>query len=351
MPIAASLKTKRGERAATRNLVKSVVLAQGNIFIRELLRRKKLQIGATKEDFEANLLQAIDDSSLQLDDVTQWLDEVEGWGDQSVYLYHLPKPIATNAMWRSPDAVRAKLPAAHRKLWKAQSLLFPETWELTGISYADRTLTYTWHEEYSTLLRRPKKDRDEEIDGDLYRFRAYLVRPDRSVMRFVVRADKALAAVFMQIPAEGDAHKKALELIRSATESLIDWGKLSPFNASNTIKNLGQAKLQDKPSVADVKSRKTRLTTAEAYVEFGTRGDSGDFFDYEPVRDVRWAVEPRSFAGSNAIFGYAARTPTGLERHVTIEIYGEQCRIKLRAQLKASEVWSILDLLRTFERA
>ena len=67
------------------------------------------------------------------------------------------------------------------------------------------------------------------------------------------------------------------------------------------------------------------------------------------MRDIRRAVKIESFAGENAIFNYTAHTPTGLTRPVTIEIVGEERRIKLRAQLKANEVWDILELLEAFE--
>jgi hypothetical protein len=349
MAIATGLDTERKRRAATRSLIKNVVVAQGNIFIRELLRGKKLSIGTTKEDFEANLLQAINNGELQFEDVIQWLEEVEGWGDQHVYLYHLPTSVTADQVWRSADTVRAKLSLAQKKLWEAHSLSFPETWELTGISYADRVLTYVWHEKYPTLLRRPKLDRREEIDGDTYEFRAFLERPDRSVLRFVLQLEKARAAVFLQIPAEGNAHKNALDMVQNETKPLVDWGALLPFSASDAIKNLGQAALNSKKVAADIRSRKTRLTAAQAYIEFGSTAEDGDFLQSTAVRDVRSTVQLASFVGNTAIFGYSAQTPTGLARAVTIEIFGEQRRIKLRAQLKANEVWNILDLLGGFE--
>jgi hypothetical protein len=37
-----------------------IVLAQGNRFIKDLLRQKQIRIGTTKEDFRDNLTQAID---------------------------------------------------------------------------------------------------------------------------------------------------------------------------------------------------------------------------------------------------------------------------------------------------
>jgi len=40
-------------------LVRGIVLAQGNVFIKELLRSKDIKIGATKAYFEDNMLGAV----------------------------------------------------------------------------------------------------------------------------------------------------------------------------------------------------------------------------------------------------------------------------------------------------
>jgi hypothetical protein len=48
--------TSESEADVLRRLVRGVVLAQGNLFIKELLRRKRIKIGSTKADFETNLL-------------------------------------------------------------------------------------------------------------------------------------------------------------------------------------------------------------------------------------------------------------------------------------------------------
>jgi hypothetical protein len=319
------------DRAAARKLVKSVVLAQGNIFIRELLRQKKLPIGVRKEDFEVNLLKAINDGDLSLADVTDWLEEVEGWGDQHVYLYHVPDLVAAAPLWKSADSVRNKLPPAQRKLWNASSLAFPEEWELTRISYDNHALSFVWHQRLETLLRRPSKDRREEIDDDWYQFRAFLERPDRAVLRFILHLEKRLAAVFMQVPVEGDSHDTARAMVREATEPLIPWDQLRPFSTSDAIKHLDQVALEQK-AAAKVKSKRTRLTDADNYVEFANTSEEGGYVQSAAVRAVRRAVRPESFEGSAGIFLYSARTPTELERVITIEIFGEQRRIKLRAR-------------------
>src|SRR5437879_6514364 len=89
------------ERKALRKLVRGIVLAQGNAFVKELLRSKGIRIGDTKADFERNMLEAIRDGRLRRSDVDQWLDEVEGWGNQHVYLYHVPPRVAQDPLWSS----------------------------------------------------------------------------------------------------------------------------------------------------------------------------------------------------------------------------------------------------------
>lgn len=336
------------DRAAAREMIRTVVMAQGNIFIRDLMRRKKIAVGVRKEQFETNLIKAINSGQITRADVVAWLGEVEGWGDQTVYLHKVPEALAREAHWASAEAVKGRLPKEQQEVWDKDSLTFPESWALTSISYRDRTLQYTWHQHLETLVRKPDKDHRQVIDGETYQFKAYLVRDDRAVLRFVLSLDKLLAAVFMQIPAEGNGHQAARDLVKDTVKPLVDWDRLNIFSTADVIRNLDQAALDD--AIADkVKSRKTRLSDASNYVEFANTSDGG-YSDSEPVRAVRLAVRPGSLTGSGGLFVYKARTPTNAERLVLLEVSGEDRRIRLRAQLQAVEVWDILEMLRKYEQ-
>lgn len=67
--------------------VAQIVLAQGNIFIKDLLRSNNVPIGNTKADFSRNLNAAIDAGALTQAVIEAWLGEIEGWGNQHVYLF------------------------------------------------------------------------------------------------------------------------------------------------------------------------------------------------------------------------------------------------------------------------
>lgn len=83
-------------------------------------------------------------------------------------------------------------------------------------------------------------------------------------------------------------------------------------------------------------------------MEFATDSEMGGFG--QAVRSVRRAVTPSDFTGNVGVFLYTATARAPSDPPVRIEISGPERRIRLWAQLKADEVWQILDLLEKFER-
>src|SRR5260370_7459575 len=72
-------------KRALKKVVAQIVLAQGNTFIKELLRSNNIQIGNTKADFAQNLNAAIDAGVLTQAAIEAWLGEIEGVGNQHCY--------------------------------------------------------------------------------------------------------------------------------------------------------------------------------------------------------------------------------------------------------------------------
>ncbi len=104
------------ETKELRALVRSIVVVQGNIFIRELLRKQGIRIGANKAEFEGGLRTAIAGGKLRLSQVRAWLEEVEGWGEQHAYLYHVPYEVLDDPKRNSAERVSASLPPQQQKL-------------------------------------------------------------------------------------------------------------------------------------------------------------------------------------------------------------------------------------------
>jgi hypothetical protein len=331
------------EKDALIRLVKGVVLAQGNDFIKEFLRDRGLRIGTTKSDFEQNLIGAIERGELQRQHIDFWLNEVEGWGSQHVYLFKVPTSMRRDPIWDDPKRIESKIASAgFKKQWNAQtSLEYPAAQTLTGVYFEQRVLRFVWHKGLGFWLRDKLKDRREEIDSDTYEFRAYRMRAERSVTRFEIRPKDGLAAIFLQIAVDEEEHETAVENVKSTVSRVWPFDDLEALSIGTAIKKLDARSLEKK----DVTANSTRLSAAGAYVEFGATSARDGYQDFTPVRDVRKAVRAASFSGMNGNFMVGTTDVGGAKRQVRIQLYAGQKRIKLAAQMTATEVWNVLYLI------
>jgi hypothetical protein len=327
-------------------LVRDIVLAQGNVFIKELLRRKKLPIGATKADFEKSL------GLLQQSDIEEWLDEVEGWGNQHVYLYNVPPAIASDQQWKQAGRVRARVEAAGLGgYWDAnRSYEFPKEQTLTGITFDGLALRLVWHKGEPGWVADPKQNFQWEIEGDLYEFRAFRQRADRAVTRFEMRLDAGskappIAALFVPAAIDSPEHDEALGEARRvaallAVEAVFD----QPVIVSDIIKRLDSERLAAGKS-AGITAQSMRLADRGAYVLFGSTSTADDYAESALVRGVRRSIKTKElgrFVGKDGAFVLAKERIEGLTRDVRIQLYGEGKRLRIWRQLTAGEVWAIL---------
>src|SRR5437879_13383184 len=96
MPSLADVRKARG-------LVQEIILEQKNIYIKELLRKHDVAGGANKAQFEERLEAAITDGTITLDHLKEWIEETEGWGDEHVYLYSVPKSPILPSLQSTPS--------------------------------------------------------------------------------------------------------------------------------------------------------------------------------------------------------------------------------------------------------
>jgi hypothetical protein len=352
------------ERDALERLVKGIVVAQGNLFVKELLREQGIRIGTTKADFERNLLEAIGDGRLSRTVVDEWLDRVEGWGDQHIYLYNVPAAFARDLAWRDGDEVRRRIESAgYGDYWNVStSLEFPDEMTLTGISFAGRTLTLTWHRGAESWVRDKDRDYRETLDGDLYEFRAYRYRAKRAVTRFVLRIgddDPRSWAAALLIPIafnspEHEELKQQVERTLKRLATVADFAALQaePVPIANVIKKIDQAGLGTGRGKPPVTAQSTRLLSGGAFVEFGSTSLHDDYRRSTAVRNVRQSIgapQLGQFTGSSGSLELKQRPSNGLSRDVKVQLYGEDRRVRIWKQLTAAEVWTILDTLRRYQ--
>lgn len=187
--------------------VAQIVLAQGNIFIKDLLRSNNVSIGNTKADFAENLNAAIDAGVLTQAVIEAWLGEIEGWGNQHVYLFEPPSISRTR--------VRPALEASKHVglLDRKVSYEFPDTLTLSTITFPGDHLSIAWHRSRGGWERAKSKDYRRDEGPDTFEYRAYRERFDRSVVRFEWRPGDTYCAIMIQLPNEGEEHTQALSRV------------------------------------------------------------------------------------------------------------------------------------------
>ena len=192
---------------------------------------------------------------------------------------------------------------------------------------------------------------DRVIDGDLYKFRAFRHTPLRSVMRFELYLDTLLAGLFIQVPL-GKDHKKAHQQALRILERIFKFQQLIPVNISRAIVSLDQLELDaegDKQGILEAYN--TKFEARGATVEFAGSTGTGGFKNVTEIRDVRKALDEKSFHGDSAKFVIHIQPGEGkggeMKRDVIMSMNGGQKRIFLHAQMTLSEVWHILGFVRS----
>jgi len=339
---------------ALKRLVDGVIRAQGNRFIKELLRKKNIQIGDTKEDFKANLDGAINKGNLRLEEVDEWLKSVEGWGNQHVYLYNLSPTLRKNlTIAKIRERVRAH--GDLEKVWEAPTVLeFPDEPKLTSISYIDSVLRLVWHEASPTWIELPDKNYIEQEGIDTIEYRAFLKIERRIITRFEAHPSYGLAALFVPTPVDEREHQTAINEARRVIGLLLDLPALlrGQCEISVVSRNLDQQNLpNNRTPNPPVKTQKSRLTSGAAYVEFAATSTNKAFWESQAVRNVRNSVRtPQqllAFKGTEGSFIF--QEEIGLTRPLRAQLYGEGNRVRLWAQMDAEEVWTILRKIETYQ--
>ena len=321
-----------GEGVDLKAIVRPIILAQGNKYIKELLRENNIKIGATKADFEENLFGAIDDGGLTQAMVEAWLLKVEGWGDQHVYMLSAPKAAfaALEAgIRKSPYAGLLDVPVGYD---------FPDELALTAVRLSHDALSIDWHKGSGAWERAKLKDYQQELEGDTYEFRAYRGRSDRTVVRFEWQFAKPYCGLFTQLPNDGETHPRALARVFEDLKALgVVEGPLAKVSLSQAVK----AATQD----AAVIAHSTKMLTEGGYVDLVATVDGGGIGDVAAIRRVRQGVDDKDFGTAEGVLSFTTEKHPGLSRTVKASIYGSDGRFRVWVQCKREDVYAVADLI------
>ncbi|MER8583356.1 hypothetical protein NKG95_32545 [Mesorhizobium sp. M1423] len=306
-----------------------IAVAQGNFFIKELLRSSGAMIGTTKEDFAINLASAIDDDVITQEVLEAWLAEVEGWGDQHLYLVEPPQTEAAalaGGIAASPHA---------GSLGATASLDFPDMLELKHIGLDAVGLSMVWYQRKEGWNRWRPKDFFSDEGLERYRFDAYRQRFDRSIVRYEWRFGDPYCAILIHRNTEID-HDAVFADICAALAA-IGCSDV-PFTRIPLSQAVKVAATKDKGL------HSTRFELDSGYVEMASTLPEGGIESVEPVRVVLHAVDASQFDRALGMLHFAAEEH-GMSRRIAVQVYGAEARLRIWAQCKRADVFQILKVL------
>ena len=324
------------EKSKLKQIVRSLILAQGNVFIKELLRGKQkagvpVSIGSTKAEFEKNLGDAIDNGHITGEDLSAWLALTEGWGGQHVYLYPAP-PKQTRA------ALHSKIAASpHKKLLAPRpSVAFPDELSLTEIVVDDEKLALTWHRGSAWFSRAKEKDDVLEEGLDRYELRAYLEHRDRAVVRFEWRFNSKFCGLFVQLAYNDPAHDV---VFKEVWDVLIAIGaaqvRATPVPLVKAVRKLGK--------LAGAVERGSKWSTDGGYVDLYADA-TGGIAAVGPVARARQGIDVNAFSSADGQFELpTADAVRGAAKQLKLAIYGGEGRIRITSQCLRQQVYDLVD--------
>lgn len=181
-----------------RELIVTDLLALKKEQIGEFLARSDLPKSGTKEELKARIEEALENESLSLTQIVQFLDSVIPWGKQHVYLFKGPQ--SSIAQWRKEEWM-SKLLKKHRLgkyLNASLPLVLPDTMKISSVLHDPKRLRIT------AIKRRDWWERDSGYDdattndeGEDVELRAYVHRVTRGLVAF--EWDLVANTAFLQI--------------------------------------------------------------------------------------------------------------------------------------------------------
>jgi hypothetical protein len=329
-----------------RERIVNLAVFQGNPFVKELLREKKLPIGSTEKEFRANIREALDSRKLTEDEIEAWLDKVEGWGDQQAYICRVPLSEGETARFRNPNQFeRLVNKAGLAKLFnRSHAALLPDKRELTLIQQTQLGIRFVWHEGLPWKRRYKEKDfskYDDELEADIY-YEAHIYEWGRGVMSFAWRFDLGLAAAFIpRREAEDYATQQNLifQTVGRVVPSIVTW---PPLPIPSAIYELDEKAFKERPRdplKRRIRSKQTDFRAEGGVVSLSSTSKDIGWQDNIPIQTVRKAVNRSGFTGGKGDF-YIRLGNDAEELHVIL--YGKENRISFPKQMSDDTVWNFI---------
>lgn len=320
-------------KAQLKDKVLAIVLLQGNDFIKELLRQNGAKIGATKADFAKNIIEAIESETLTQAKIEAWLDELEGWGNQHIYLFEAPTVAVSSlqgAFSTSPHKALVGAP---------QSYKFPSDLELSNINLDGLSLSLVWHLGKEGWDRAKAKDFVRDEGQDRYRYEAHRRRVDRSLVRFEWKFSDGHCAILIHRNQDID-HDVVMSVV---------WTLLQSLNIVTTSRPRIPLTQAVKSASKTKGTKSARLEADGGFVDLVSTLEDGGIDKVAAVRHTRNAMKDDEFSRAQGIFSLGS--DEGLAQTMSVQVFGSEARVRLWAQCKRDDVYTVVAYLLKHNKA
>lgn len=255
------------------------------LIVTDLLTLKKQQIGeflatvglprsGTKEEIRSRIEEALDEGSLTVPQIVEFLDGVIPWGKQHVYLFK--GPTSSIADWRKQPWV-SKLLKKHKLLKYLNAslpLVLPDKMKVSSIQHDSHRLRIT------AIKRRDWWERDSDYDdstttddGEGVELRAFVHRVTRSLVAFEwdLIANNAFLQI-SQLPTGFDYDDVAEEFF----ELIANWLDRSLFTLCDLRPAISHFHAQEESGTAETRSHGIDYRTLQGRRFGGKSASSAD---------------------------------------------------------------------------
>jgi hypothetical protein len=328
------------------------------LFVREFLRSAKqhskhVRIGITVKEVRANLREAITSQKIGLSEVEDWFRAVEGWGDQHLYLFKVPRRALTHAHLLNTASLTTFL---KKRGILSPNIPNPEPMSphvLAEVHVDDVLARLTWRSNIVAFERRKELDEVRDLDDGEYEFRAYRRIPKRPASRLIVRKPDGTVLFLIDVPI-GEDHNAMYAAVTDVSNTLL--APLSPttIHLARIVAALDEGAVAAfgprarRPLSLGVAPTQARYRTDGARLEFKSTSEATGYTESEAVRHVRRAMQVERFEGEAGKFRLTFEGPHREAHNMIVSLNALENRTFLFSRMTENEVLAVVDHFLSF---
>lgn len=324
------------------------LLALKKTQIADFLARIELKKSGTKEEIRTRIEEGLNDGTISLSKIVEFLDEVIPWGKQHVYMYK--GPLASIAKWKNAKSL-ANLLKKHgcdKYLNATLPLALPKNMTISSILHDGLRLRITAIKKREWWERSPEYDEAKETaEGEEMKLRAFVRRVTRSLVAFDWDLIANVAALHIsQLPA-GVRYDEVAQEFFNLVAKWLDISRFLPVDLRPAIKKLHELEEAGTP---EARSHGINYRTLQGRRFEGRSASPADSLFGETTIDAAMSAVRNSGVGHLGNFYWLNGSTNGianpLDGEVHVIIVGAEKRVNFPTPNEKQVIQYVLSRIR-----